>query len=362
MKQFFYRFLSADINTADPAALRVMMTANAFLFITAGICLLAAFLNIFVMGSITIAILDAIAFIISLFAMIDLHRNHVIKRAVIVGSGNLFFLLIAFAYLNQGNEFGLIWTIFFPIFVLPLIGDKKGLVLSTVFYIILFSMAYHGIGVWDNGEWSQKAFIRLFLASTVLTYLVYAYVATLAHTDLELQRIHDKEARYIEELHRLSVTDSLTGLYNRRRINEVLEEYVNNANRYKDIFSLILFDVDDFKHINDRYGHNTGDQVLTHIAETAKNILRKTDYIGRWGGEEFLILLPKTEKKDAVEIAEKLRIEIQTILFPETFSVTCSFGVAEYFEHLEIDSIVNNADKAMYHAKNSGKNRVCIEK
>ncbi len=362
MKHLIYRFLSAGINSTETKALRMMITANGFLFITASICLLAIFLNILVTGSMTIAILDAIAFTISVFTLIDLHRHHVIKRAVIVGSVNLFFLLIAFAYINQGNEFGFIWTIFFPIFVIPLMGHKKGLLLSTIFYFILFSIAYHGIGVWDNGDWSQKAFIRLFLASTVLTYLVYTYEATLHHTDLELQRVHDKEAKYLEELHRLSVSDPLTGLYNRRRINELLEEYTNKAKRYQDIFSLILFDIDDFKYINDRYGHNIGDQVLIRIAETAKNILRKTDYIGRWGGEEFLILLPKTGEEDTAEIAEKLRIGIQAIVFPETFSVTCSFGVSEYSERLEIDSLVNNADKAMYHAKNSGKNRVCIER
>jgi diguanylate cyclase (GGDEF)-like protein len=241
-------------------------------------------------------------------------------------------------------------------------GHKKGLLLSTIFYFILFWMAYYGIGVWDNGDWRQKAFIRLFLASTVLTYLVYTYEATLHHSDLELQRVHDKEAKYLEELHHLSVSDPLTGLYNRRRINELLEEYTNNAKRYQDTFSLILFDIDDFKHINDQYGHNTGDQVLIRVAEVAKNILRKTDYIGRWGGEEFLILLPKTGKENAAEIAEKLRMEIQAIVFPDGFSVTCSFGVSEYSELLEIDSVVNNADKAMYHAKNNGKTRVCVER
>lgn len=361
MKQFIYKFLSAEINSNEPVVTRTMITTNAFLLITASMCLLAIFLNLWVTHTIFLAILNAIAFSISVVALVDLHVNKVVKRAVMVGTGNLFFLLIVFAYVNQGNEFGLIWTIFFPIFVIPLIGHKKGLLLSSIFYFVLFSMAYHGIGVWDNGEWSQKAFIRLFLTSTVLTYLVYAYQAALSHTDLELQLIHDREAKYIEELHRLSVTDTLTGIYNRRRINEVLEENANNAKRYQDAFSLILFDIDDFKHINDHYGHNTGDQVLINIVNTVKKSLRKTDYFGRWGGEEFLIILPKTTKEDAAGIAEKLRVEIQVIMFPETFNITCSFGIAEYNEKLDIDSLINNADKALYYAKNSGKNRVCME-
>jgi diguanylate cyclase (GGDEF)-like protein len=358
MKQFIYRFLSAGMNGSDSVTLRKMMTANAFLSITGIMCFLAIFLNIWLSYSIIVAILDAIAFVISVVTLIDLHRTHSIKRANIVGTGNLFFLLIAFVYVSRANEFSLIWTIFFPIFTIPMMGHKKGLVLVTIYYFILFFMAYHGIGSWDHGYWSQKAFIRFFLTSTVLTYLVYSYEAAFYHSDLELQRIHEKEVKYIEELHRLSVTDPLTRLYNRRRMNEVMDEYINNAKRYQDPFSLILFDIDNFKNINDHYGHNTGDRVLIKIAEITKDLLRKTDYIGRWGGEEFLILLPKSVKEDAAQIAEKLRGEIQNIIFPEEFNVTCSFGIAEYDNQLDLDDIVNNADKALYHAKNSGKNCV----
>jgi len=337
------------------------MTANAFLSITGIMCFIAVFLNIWLSYSIIVAILDAIACVIAVVTLIDLHRTHTIERANIVGTGNLFFLLTAFVYVSQANEFSLIWTIFFPIFTIPLIGHRKGLIISTIYYCILFLMAYYGIGSWDNGNWSQNSFIRFFLSSTVLTYLVYSYEAAFYHSDLELQRVHEKEVKYIEELHRLSVTDPLTGLYNRRRMNEVMVEYINNAKRYQDSFSLILFDIDDFKHINDHYGHNTGDQVLIKIAEITKDTLRKTDYVGRWGGEEFLILLPKSVNEDAAQIAEKLRREIQNIIFPEAFNVTCSFGLAEYNDQLELDAIVNKADKALYHAKNSGKNCVCSD-
>jgi len=121
-----------------------------------------------------VALLDAIAFVITIITLIDLHKNQAIQRANIVGVGNLFFLLTMFAYVSQANEFSLIWTIFFPIFTIPLLGHKKGLIVSTIYYFILFTFAYHGIGIWDDGSWSQKSFIRFFLSSTVLTYLVYS--------------------------------------------------------------------------------------------------------------------------------------------------------------------------------------------
>jgi len=360
MKQYIYRFLTAGIIPSDVVTTRKLMIANALLFITSTICLLGAYLNFVVFNSPKLAVLDVIAVLISFFVIVDLRRNHVLDRAIITGSGNLFFLFIGFAYTNQSADFSLIWTIFFPIFVITLMGHKKGLLVTGFFYLILLSMAYQGIGIWDNGEWNFRGFLRLVTASAVLVYIVYVYEAILYHSSIELQQTRDKEAKYIENLHLLSVTDPLTGLYTRRRMNEALQEHVDNFKRYQDPFSLILFDIDDFKHINDHFGHNIGDQVLVIIAESTKNTLRKTDYIGRWGGEEFLILLPKTLKEEAASIAEKLRQEMEAAIYPQTSSVTCSFGVAQYSELLDISGIINQADNALYKAKNSGKNCVCI--
>jgi diguanylate cyclase (GGDEF)-like protein len=315
-----------------------------------------------VTNSPSLAILDAIAFIVSVAAIIDLQKNHVLQRAILIGTLNLFFLFIAFAYTNESTDFGLIWTIFFPIFAIKLMGHKKGMLLSGLFYLILLSIAYYEIGIWNNGEWNIRAFLRLSLASAVLTFIIYAYELILQHADAELLKIHEKEAVYLNELHKLSVTDTLTGLYNRRRMNEVLQEHVANAARYQDFFALILFDIDNFKHINDDFGHNVGDKVLVILTSATKNLLRKTDYFCRWGGEEFLILLPKTGIEEAAEIAEKLRQEIESTTYPHHDKVTCSFGVAQYSETPEIENIINQADNALYQAKTTGKNRVCIYK
>lgn len=352
-----------QFSSTDSAAVcikpRPLVMLNFLLWMTSGVYLILYFLNSLYFNSLTIAIFDGVVFLISVFTILDLHLNGVYKRAVFIGSVNLAFFLLAYVNINQNFDFSLFWTLLFPIFVIVLMEHTTGIIVTGIFYIILFSMAYSGIGVWNNGEWNLESFINFVIASVGFSYFVYVYESLIHSFGIELQYTRQKEDEYLKELHRLSVTDSLTKLYNRRRINEVLHEYGENAKRYRDPFSLILFDVDNFKYVNDNFGHNIGDQVLITIANIAKNSLRVSDYIGRWGGEEFLILLPKTEKGDAVVIAEKLRAEIQNTLFPEVSHVTCSFGVAEASEPVDVDDIVNNADKALYYAKNNGKNCVC---
>lgn len=353
-----YQFSDTDSNTSciKPRPL-VMLTI--LLWMSSGVYLLIYFLNSLYFNSLTIAIFDGSAFLISIITIIDLRINNVYKRAVFIGSMNLGFLLIAYVQTNQNFDYSLLWTLLFPIFVITLMEHTTGIIVTGIFYIILFSMAYFGIGVWNNGEWNLESFINFVIASVSFSYFVYVYESLIYSFGIELQYTRKKEDEYLEKLHRLSVTDPLTTLYNRRRINEVLHEYGENAKRYNDPFSIILFDVDNFKYVNDNYGHNIGDQVLIIIANIAKKSLRTSDYIGRWGGEEFLILLPKTEKHDAMVIGKKLRMEIENTFFPDINSITCSFGVAEASEPVDIDDIINNADKALYYAKNNGKNRVC---
>lgn len=358
MRDSIYRFLTADAVHSDMIELRFFLLANSLLFIMNIVSFLAMYLNFFVFHYPLLAILDMIIFVTSLLAIIDLKKNRVLKRSIFVATGTLFLFLLAFSYENQSTDFGLIWNIFFPIFTISLLEKKQGLIFTAIFYLLLFSMAYHNIGIWDDGQWNFRSFIRFSGTLLILAYIAYMYKMILNRIDLELELTRKQEAQYLQELYNLSITDPLTGLHNRRRMNEALQEYIHNTQRYQDSFSLILFDIDDFKHVNDNYGHNVGDEVLIMIAKITKNSLRKTDFISRWGGEEFLILLPKTHLEEAANIAEKLRIEIENSIYFENKRVTCSFGVAQYKDGLENSAIVNQADEALYVAKKSGKNRI----
>jgi len=170
-----------------------------------------------------------------------------------------------------------------------------------------------------------------------------------------------------EKLKLLATTDDLTGLWNRRHFMKMLGREADRAQRYQEIFSVLLIDIDDFKQINDTYGHGTGDAVLEHFGKTIRAGLRQTDTAGRLGGEEFSVLLPETDLDEARRLAERLRsaIEKTPAVFPEKeIRFTASIGVAVYQWDCDRpddgSELLAAADRGLYEAKRAGKNRYAI--
>ncbi|RXJ54447.1 GGDEF domain-containing protein [Candidatus Marinarcus aquaticus] len=161
-----------------------------------------------------------------------------------------------------------------------------------------------------------------------------------------------------KELESLSMIDQLTKIYNRRKLDEILDHEFNRAIRYEKPLSIMLIDIDFFKKINDTYGHPIGDEVLYSVAQTFKNHIRSTDYVGRYGGEEFMIICPETKKEDAMILAEKLRKTIEEYPFKVIKNVTVSIGVSEYIAEFSVNEVIERADKALYKAKAQGRNQV----
>jgi len=149
---------------------------------------------------------------------------------------------------------------------------------------------------------------------------------------------------------------------NRKSIETILIKELKRAKRYNHELSVIIFDIDNFKNINDTYGHNTGDKVLKNIAKVVTATIRETDYFGRWGGEEFIVISTETSLDNALLVADKIRSSIYSYDFEEAETVSCSVGVAEYTSEDTHQTIVHNADTALYQAKHSGKNRVIVYK
>lgn len=181
------------------------------------------------------------------------------------------------------------------------------------------------------------------------------------------ERIINLEAQ-LNEAHRkmeiFAMQDELTGLFNRRSISQSGSAELDLAKRKSRPLSLILLDVDFFKIINDSYGHTTGDVVLRHLAKILNQNQRNYDHIGRWGGEEFIVILPDTTTSEAIKVAERLRLSIaeSKIMLDsgETFSITASLGVSSSTDStITFDHLVASADTALYQAKHSGRNRVC---
>lgn len=159
----------------------------------------------------------------------------------------------------------------------------------------------------------------------------------------------------------LANTDSLTGVYNRLGFMQILNQEIGRVERYGNSFSLVLLDVDHFKLINDRYGHNMGDEALRQIARLCESAIRRNDVFARWGGEEFILMLPCTLLKDAAEFSEKLRVAITGLQLSCGSTITCSLGVTTFLTADSVETLVNRADKALYCAKNEGRNRVCLK-
>ncbi len=161
-----------------------------------------------------------------------------------------------------------------------------------------------------------------------------------------------------EELQTLASTDALTGVWNRRHFEQAANAAIAQARRYGEPLSLILFDIDHFKAINDRYGHQTGDLVLIEVTRRVGRSLRAADVLARWGGEEFMVLMPHCGEREAAELAEKLRGLLASAAFPGAGRVTSSFGVAEWACAETVDAWTKRVDDALYQAKEGGRNRV----
>lgn len=181
-------------------------------------------------------------------------------------------------------------------------------------------------------------------------------------------RLLKKQKEYYEKTqkryHQLSVTDELTGLYNRRYLQSRLRSEVEHAVRMEMPLSLVLLDLDDFKSVNDEHGHSVGDSVLAALAVTINNCTRAGDIACRFGGEEFVLIMPATRKEYARMTAERIRIGFSavpvTMSGGKSFSVTVSAGVAELKPGEDASSLLDRADSAMYEAKRRGKNRTCV--
>ena len=178
----------------------------------------------------------------------------------------------------------------------------------------------------------------------------------------EMEQEASKARQIIEEQKRRATHDGLTGLPNRDAYQQRLEEELSRKARYGGPLTMVVADVDFFKRINDNYGHLAGDKVLQLLAKAMRKSLRDVDFIGRYGGEEFVILMPETNAEEALVATEKLRTKVESSPFnfrKERVPITMSFGISEFQTLEDGETVFERADKALYQAKAEGRNR-CI--
>lgn len=210
----------------------------------------------------------------------------------------------------------------------------------------------------------QKQVNRTNLLLAIALTILFTTLFFIVEIASKMLRKQNESLRILSnELKIKADTDGLTGLHNYRHFQDFLEVEIDRSHRYGRSLSLLLIDLDFFKKVNDRYGHQTGDQILTSISRHLEELLRKIDYVARYGGEEFVIVLPETDSQVALEVAERIRRSVSTLVHPylqDDDQLTISIGVADFpLCAAEGDGLIAAADAALLFAKRHGRNRVC---
>lgn len=186
----------------------------------------------------------------------------------------------------------------------------------------------------------------------ILILTIIAETILISSVVLLVKRVSDLSLQVIK--------DPLTEIYNRKYFMDTLENEIARARRSEHTMAMILFDIDDFKHVNDNYGHYIGDQVLINISYVVNKIIRQYDIFGRLGGEEFAIILPEVDEQDALDLCERIRTKVEEVGFTRKIPITISIGIALLEGYDDHHALYQKSDEAMYQAKRSGKNQVVL--
>ena len=205
------------------------------------------------------------------------------------------------------------------------------------------------------------AAVMVFAALGIYLYRLQSFTQQIQEANKRLALAeHELREKNILLL-QLSITDKLTGVYNRHHLDQLLAYEFEHARRYQRPLSLVLFDLDRFKRINDEFGHQVGDYVLTQFARLARDNVRSSDTFGRWGGEEFLLICPELTAEKATDVANKIRQLLANRQWQLGFTLTVSAGVCELGDLQSVDHFISAVDKQLYRAKASGRNCVCTD-
>lgn len=240
----------------------------------------------------------------------------------------------------EAGVFILLWLYAVPLLSFLLMGLHAGLIFNTA--LLLTAAAFLVAG--DD------------LAEHVGVYILLGYAAVTVLAGLSEIRYR----RRVRALEQLSVTDALTGVFNRRKFQELIESEIQRAQRYGAGPAIVMFDIDRYKLINDYFGHQVGDEVLRHVAQVVQANVRRTDALVRLGGDEFLILAPEISTALALRMAEKLRLVVKQGRLRD-LPVTISIGVAQWRRGEDAGALLGRADRALYRAKSGGRDRVAYD-
>jgi len=357
--------IGLDINVEDPLY-RKLILLNMLLFVSISVLSFFTVYNFFYADDYYRLFIDVVSMFVIFYALYEIKVKLNIKKASIIATINMFVFMLFLVYTLEGKDFTLIWTIFFPIFIIFINGSKIGGLVTLLFYLVIFSLAYSGIGEWQDGLWNMPSFARFVGASLGLTFITFVFEKSFesANHSIEINKANEKI--YIQKLELTSITDPLTELYNRRYLATQFKLKYAKSKKNKSYFALFIIDIDFFKAYNDTYGHMAGDKALQDIANVLKTTMkRESDSTFRVGGEEFCGLIIANEQYKISGTIENIRKTIQELNIKHIGSdigvITASFGVCviNSYENESLDAMYKIADAALYKAKANGKNCLC---
>ena len=362
LSKILYLGVNEDTSEND---VRKYLLLNILLLATTFLIFIFTFSNILLGIHYNLYSINIFVFLLNIYALYDMKKNHSYKKASIIGTFNTFFLLLAIIYFGKGENFTLVWVTFFPVFAIFINGCKKGLQIAAIFYFFAFLIAFMGIGEWLNGLWDFSSFVRFVAANLGMLFITYFFERSLESAHQELMKNRDIEYQYIDALKEASIRDPLTHLYNRRHLDFLFHKQFLKAKVHQSYFAFFILDLDNFKLFNDTYGHIVGDDALKAVARVLRDTMRReADSVFRLGGEEFAGLLMADSQEKIEQSVEQVRVAIESLALEHKNSsfgiLTASIGlcIINNYEVEDFDKMYKIADDALYRAKDKGRN--CI--
>ena len=358
---------TADTIFSDSVSYRRIIVINTALILAMVSFFSFIFINLFYTENYFVMFLDTLSFITALITFLQLRKNKNIPRAAMIATSLIIMFILLFILDNKNTHLGIIWTLLPGYFAILINGKRVGLVFTFIFYIIMFYLAYTNIGVWNEGLWNHLDLSRYIFTVLLLSSMSYMSESAYEISDRELKLVRENEVKMMQELQNKAITDSMTGLYNRRYFNEKIPKILKTAQRNNAYVSFFILDIDYFKNYNDYYGHQAGDEALKKVAQSLQEFIqREDDVVFRIGGEEFAGVVNIKNIREGEEWLSTLTTHILSLNIEHLQSkldikkLTVSVGVCSQLvtQETDLDYFYKLADKALYQAKETGRNKM----
>lgn len=358
VNRIILRYLSTGIRKHHSLeAKQQVLVANLFGFIGYSLTLLLG-ISAYTRAETVLATVLLVASVLFFSSHLILHFKNLAnpyKYSAILLTSSLMMLMVYLVYSGGNNNTGPLWIYLVPPVALFFGGLIKGSIQLAIFILITSFLLFYNQGELLISVYSYEFKSRLIYSFITVSGLFAFYEYTRQYSFRRFKEMSDT-------FEKQAMQDPLTGILNRRGMYEKLKQEFSRSKRAKSVVTVMMCDIDHFKSINDQFGHSTGDEIIQSFASNFVSALRKQDVVARWGGEEYLFLLPDTKGEDALLLAEKLRKRIEGMKFThenKDFVATVSIGVHQVTEEDSINQAISKADKCLYQAKVAGRN-LCI--